>query len=299
MWIKSDIFTFWKAYSSHKKVSTLTWKDRLISQRKIDPKLFELNKQWYYNWHIPITGLISFVIPTICYLYNYKYIIFSNEKSADIENTKRKWINIIHQYSKSVEFEKDFNNYMHKYINPNLSYFSLLNWFYEITIAKMFSQYPQYFWEFVSCNNNFKITKNDQKTQSKRCLNCPKCLSTFSLLRPRISKQQTLEIFWNDIFEQEDKINSFKELLWIKWHKPFECVGTTEEIVLSIYYTYKQYKENNETLPIILKLFEKEVMPTLNKNTISQLEKKLLKQYNEWTIPKPINQYINNETINN
>jgi hypothetical protein len=55
--------------------------------RILDPKLFEMIDQGYYNGHIPITGIIAFVLTTAAYLYDYKYIVMSNEKSANEENT--------------------------------------------------------------------------------------------------------------------------------------------------------------------------------------------------------------------
>jgi hypothetical protein len=60
------------------------------------------------------------------YLYNYKYIILSNEKSASEENLIWNSLKINHQYSKSFEFEKDFVEYKNKYISKNIKYFSLL-----------------------------------------------------------------------------------------------------------------------------------------------------------------------------
>jgi len=41
----------------------------------------------------------------------------SNEKSASEENTTWKDLKINHQYSKSLEFETDLNNYLNTYIS--------------------------------------------------------------------------------------------------------------------------------------------------------------------------------------
>jgi len=74
--------------------------------------LFKLNKEWYYNWHVPITWIIAFVSIVSSYLYDFKNIVLSNEKSADEENTIWNGLKINHQYSKSGEFEKDFRKYV-------------------------------------------------------------------------------------------------------------------------------------------------------------------------------------------
>ena len=81
-------------------------------QRMMDPKLFDMNQQGYYNGHVPISGVIAFVLVTAAYLYDYTYIIMSNEKSANEGNTVLDGIEINHQRSKSYEFESDFNEYI-------------------------------------------------------------------------------------------------------------------------------------------------------------------------------------------
>jgi hypothetical protein len=39
-----------------------------------------------------------------------------------------------------LEFEKDFSEYVEKYISSQLKYFSLLRAFYELKIAEIFSK---------------------------------------------------------------------------------------------------------------------------------------------------------------
>ena len=94
--------------------------------RTMDAKLFDMNTQGYYNGHVPISGIIAFVLTTAAYLYDYKYIIMSNEKSANEGNTVMDGIEINHQRSKSYQFESDFSQYIKKYISPDIEYFSLL-----------------------------------------------------------------------------------------------------------------------------------------------------------------------------
>ena len=89
-------------------------------KRTIDPLLFEMNQQGYYNGHVPISGIIAFVLTTAAYLYNYSYIVMSNERSADEGNTEMDGVIINHQWSKSFEFEEAFSQYLHNYISPDL-----------------------------------------------------------------------------------------------------------------------------------------------------------------------------------
>gem|GEM_PF-5843395 len=50
-------------------------------------------------------------------------------------------------------------------------------------------------------------------------------------------------------------------------------------MVLSLYYSYRVFQENNKKLPIILEMFQKEVLSKLDDNHINKLEKKLFSNY--------------------
>lgn len=54
-----------------------------------------------------------------CIYFFKKYVILSNESSANEPNVKGTKIN--HQYSKTVEFENDFRNYEMEYIKVMLN----------------------------------------------------------------------------------------------------------------------------------------------------------------------------------
>ena len=63
-------------------------KKQIIVKRIIDKKLLELNKKGYLNGHTPFTALLSFLSVFCAVLFNYKNIVFSNEKSANEGNVK-------------------------------------------------------------------------------------------------------------------------------------------------------------------------------------------------------------------
>lgn len=279
--------TFGKDYYLHRAVSDKIGVPRLVMQRIIDPKLFEMNQQGYYNGHVPISGIIAFVLVTAAYLYDYKYIIMSNEKSANEGNTVLDGIEINHQRSKSYQFESDFDQYVKKYISPDLHYFSLLRGMYEINIAKLFSQYPHYFDTFSSCNNNFKVIETNKTTEDRWCGTCPKCAFVYAILRPFINDQQTLDIFGQELYENTELTRLYKELLGIEGIKPFECVGTNEEMTYAMYLYYEQIK-NRHQIPPIMELFKNKVLPTLSPDSLTHLEKKLFTTHMEETnIPEP------------
>jgi len=275
--------TFWKYYYIHKVCEEETWIKRLFIERKISENLFTLNKAGNYNWHVPITWIIAFVLLASGYLYDYKYIALSNEKSANFWNLEWEWLDVNHQYSKSLEFELDLKNYQKNYIGGWIEYFSLLRNVYEVAIAKEFAENKKYFDSFSSCNANFKILEENKTLKNRWCNNCPKCAFVFAILRPFISQEEVNIIFWEDLYNREDLLELFKELLWVSNHKPFECVGTNEEVIISIKKALNKYEEDN--LPVILKYFKENLEDKLSKKDYNVLEEKLYKKYSEHNIP--------------
>ncbi len=96
-------FVFWKSDTIKKDFLNMYWKKELLITRKLSENLFKMNEQWYLNGHVPITWLISFALILVCYLYEYKYIVFSNEKSANIGNTEFFWSIINHRKVKNLK----------------------------------------------------------------------------------------------------------------------------------------------------------------------------------------------------
>jgi tRNA(Ile)-lysidine synthase TilS/MesJ len=199
--------------------------------RFLDEKLFHLYqnppKDKIYNGHVPISATISFIGLLLAVLYDFDEVLTANEKSANEGNVVYLSQIINHQWSKSEEYEKLFNQYVHQFITPNINYRSVIRDLTEIEIGKLFSQYPQYFYHFSSCNQNFKITKKNKK---RWCGQCPKCLFTYLILAPFLSKETIIKIFSEDLLNKKSLIQLFEQLLGEKETKPFECVGTKEDV---------------------------------------------------------------------
>lgn len=294
-WVDFDVCVFWKIDALKEQTAQISQKNIFHVQRKISQSLFDLNEQWYYNWHVPITWIIAFVFELAMYLYDYKYMILSNERSANFGNFSWKSIEVNHQYSKSLEFEQDFWNYVENYISSSQKYFSILRWLYEVKIAKIFALiWKQYFSNFSSCNKNFKILSNNTTAKNKKnwCNSCPKCVFVFSILRPYLSESEMLQIFWEDLFQRNDLEQLFKELLWITGNKPFECVWESEEVMFSLHKSLNKYENN--PLPYILKMYYETIGKNMSEDEIKKSEKKLERIYNDDIIPSNFKQIILN-----
>lgn len=239
-----------KNIPSYKSIETAgyTEDDIKIFNAEIDPLLLELNKKGFLNGHVPFSSQLAFASYIMAYLNNKKYIITSNEASSNEGNIEDS--NVNHQYSKSIDFENDFRSYVNKYFMKDIEYFSLLRPLLEIQIAKIFSHYPKYFHTFRSCNLS---TKN---TGTNWCCNCPKCLFIFIILSPYIDLKTLTNIFSKNLLNEQDFLETFKELLGEKAYKPFECVGTFEEVKYACSKTVRMLKERKEPLPYLLEYFD-------------------------------------------
>ena len=189
-------------------------------RRTLDAKLLELNAQGFLNGHTPFSALLAFITVLAAAATGRKYIALSNEGSANEPTVTGTKIN--HQYSKSMEFESDFRDYIRNNVTPDIQYFSLLRPLSELQIASVFAKNPIYFSQFKSCNVGSKT--------DIWCGKCPKCLFTFIILSPFLSPDKLIEIFGSNLLEDPELENYFDELTGVSEVKPFECIGTVDEV---------------------------------------------------------------------
>lgn len=213
-------------------------------QRTIDPQLIQLNQAGYLNGHTPFSAMLAFVTLLTSTLAGIPNVLLSNESSANEATIIGS--NVNHQYSKSFEFEFDFRNYIHLNLSDNFNYFSFLRPLSELQIAALFSSLKNYHPIFKSCNAG-------SKTDSW-CCNCPKCLFTFTILSPFIPLKDLIEIYGENLFEKKPLLKDLQELTGLSPVKPFECVGTTEEVNLSLWKTIQQ-QDPTKPLPYLLQYF--------------------------------------------
>lgn len=191
-----------------------------VINRTLDPTMLRLNNEGFLNGHTPFSALLAFVSLLIGFGSGSRYIALSNESSANESTVPGTDIN--HQYSKSVEFEKDFRKYVGEHLNEEIQYFSFLRPLNELQIAALFSRFTAYHEVFRSCNAG-------SKTDSW-CGHCPKCLFTWLILSPFITRERLTEIFGKDLMADPALRPVFEELNGTAAVKPFECVGTVEEV---------------------------------------------------------------------
>ena len=216
--------------------------------RTIDKKLIDLNKEGMINGHTPFSAMLAFTSYFVAYLLSKRYIALSNENSANESNVLGEKVN--HQYSKSFEFEKDFEEYSNKYLKAPVKYFSFLRPLNELQIAKIFSKHEKYHKVFKSCNVGSK------GEEWKWCCNCAKCLFAYIILSPFLYKEKLINIFGEDLFEKKELLEIFNQLTGNGDVKPFDCVGTFEEVNYAICKTIENIELNEEKLPYLLDYYK-------------------------------------------
>lgn len=199
-------------------------------KRILDKGILEMNELGFLNGHIPFSAVVAWSTVITAYLTGIRYIALSNENSANESTVKDSFVN--HQYSKSYEFEEDFDEYLKSVIDSDIHYFSLLRPLTEIQIAALFSKHKAYHKAFRSCNAGSK--------QGIWCCNCPKCLFVYIILSPFLSQDELTDIFGENLLNKESLDKDFRELMGIDENKPFECVGTRREVQTCMRYFREQ-----------------------------------------------------------
>lgn len=252
-------------------------KDIIKTFRTIDKELLHLNSEGFLNGHTPFSAIVAFLSLYCAYLIGAQNIVLSNESSANESNIDGTQIN--HQYSKSYEFECDFNNYVKKHFDVDIKYFSILRGFNELQIAKYFASCKQFHKVFKSCNVGSK--------NNVWCTACAKCLFVYIILSPFLSTDELAAIFGCNILEKAELENDFKGLVGISSVKPFECIGTVNEVCCALDMTYEKMKASDEKIPYLLKLYIDTVVEKEPKDAA------LLKEFNEENnIPDRFKDYV-------
>ena len=202
------------------KVAGFSEEQVAVIKRTLDSTMLRMNNEGFLNGHTPFSAMLAFYTLLIGFATNSKYIALSNESSANEPTVPDSEIN--HQYSKSIAFENDFRYYVNKYISSDIEYFSFLRPLNEIQIASLFSRNKDYYMVFKSCNAG-------SKTDSW-CGKCPKCLFTYLIMSPFIPQEDLINIFGKDLLNDNDLRPILKQLKGEADVKPFECVGTIEEV---------------------------------------------------------------------
>lgn len=228
--------------------------DKVIAaKRTLDKNMLELNRQGYLNGHTPFSAIVAFSATIAAYVNGIEYIVLSNESSANESTVEGSYVN--HQYSKSFQFEKDFHEYEEKYIDSGTYYFSLLRPMSEFQIAQHFAKCTEYHDIFRSCNVGSK--------EDIWCGHCPKCLFVWLILSPFLSQKRLSEIFGRNMADDKEMEMYFSQLIGMEKEKPFECVGSRDEINAAVTVTIRDFEDGinrGDRLPYLFERYKESGM---------------------------------------
>lgn len=213
-----------------------------IVSRRLDPKLLEMNAAGALNGHVPVNATLAAAGTLVALLSGRPAVIASNEASASFGNAAWHGIDVNHQWSKSLDFERMFRGWLQRTWDDGPDYFSLLRPLTELRIVKAFATHPEYFGAVTSCNANFR---QSGAAGRRFCLTCPKCVFVSLMARPWLDDAAYHALFGGDALADPANVTLVEELLGLRGTKPFECVGTPEETVAALHLA----KSRGRTIP--------------------------------------------------
>lgn len=203
----------------------------LQARRKIDPRLFEANAAGALNGHIPVTAINSLIAVATALVVGYGPVVMSNERSASVGNLTWQGREINHQWSKGLPAETLLRDALTVHAGLADAYFSLLRGMSELHIASLFARIEAYDNVVTSCNAAFKLSD----ASARWCGNCDKCRFVFLALAPFTDRDRLVGIFAKDMLADAAQLPGYQELCGLTAHKPFECVGDTDECLVALW----------------------------------------------------------------
>jgi len=196
--------------------------------RKLAPELAVMNRAGAWNGHIPVTAVNSAILLCAAILYGFRYIVFSNERSADEATLiTEEGLEVNHQFSKSSTFEVAFRDVIASQVSRDIEYFSVLRPYSELGIVQRFARMEAFHKVYSSCNRNFHL--DGPRVSSRWCLDCPKCRFAALSLAVYLTPAEVIAIQGADLLNEPIQCEGFRALCGLGLEKPFECVGEAGE----------------------------------------------------------------------
>ncbi|PIR48014.1 hypothetical protein COV06_01280 [Candidatus Uhrbacteria bacterium CG10_big_fil_rev_8_21_14_0_10_50_16] len=234
--------------------------DRALDPNIVDPTSAVRTDPQAFNGHVPISAIWSMITVVTAILHGATDIVYSWERSASEGNLEYLGMEINHQWSKSLAFERSLQAYVDTFITKRTRIYSLVRPLSEFHIVQLFTRYPQYFDSFSSCNRNYTQEAIANHAPTFWCNQCPKCAFIFSQLNAFLPHTQVVNIFGEDMFANDNLLDLYRELLGIQGNKPFECVGEAKEVVAAMELAYRRADANDAP---VMQLYAGEVRDTV------------------------------------
>ncbi|CAN5759911.1 hypothetical protein BH11PAT2_BH11PAT2_02680 [soil metagenome] len=232
-----DFFAFGPSLA-HERIATLVGAKTISVTRRRDSRINPVALWHRVSAAYPSVSTFTFTATLLAELLGYDSIIFSNERSADIGNLTYLGLEVNHQWCKSSEAEKITNDYIQRYITPDIRTSSLLREYSELEIVSRFVQHPKYLYTVTSCNSYFCFSRLEQRFLRTPywCRSCPKCIFLFACFAAYLPKKEVVKIFGANLYSRRRLRPLIRRILGVEGFKPLDCVGEPEEMILAMHY---------------------------------------------------------------
>ncbi|MBR1874819.1 hypothetical protein IJ798_00350 [Candidatus Saccharibacteria bacterium] len=218
----------------------LNSKNASVVTRQIDQ--LHLQQSGGLNGHVPITYINEALAIVQAILNNQNIIITSIGQEGAEPHSYIGDLAVNHQWSKTWEAELLLSEYVKRYISEDIHIGSPIRKYSELRISELFIHkcWKKYGYQFSSCNEaNYKQGANNGRLSW--CGHCAKCANTYLLFCPFLAPHILQSLFNDqDLFLKPELTETFKGLLGIdNVLKPFECVGSFEELRFAYHHRLK------------------------------------------------------------
>jgi len=214
-------------------VARMMGTELLVVRRILDEVLTGLSRRpGAYNGHIPVSAIYGIIGCLVALSRGHVFVTVGNESSASIPCTVWKGLKINHQWSKSLHFERLLQS-RRAAMGLAVNYFSPIRPLNAISVAGLFSMYPQYFHVFTSDSASFRIDP-ERRPETRWSLGSVKSLSSYILLLPWVGESELRAMFGRDFLCEPGLKGMLLQLLGASSTPALDCVGTPSELRLSI-----------------------------------------------------------------
>ncbi|EDX72506.1 hypothetical protein MC7420_3578 [Coleofasciculus chthonoplastes PCC 7420] len=174
---------------------------------------------------VPETPVSIFEALPLMLNHGYNDLALAHEKSANTGNLfwDKLGKEVNHQWGKGYEAEKELNQFIQANLLSNFTYFSILQPIYDFRIFKNLTKYPEVLPKIHSCN-----------IQKPWCKKCPKCAYVWLGLMAAFEPASVDAVFGSNLFDDDDLLPIFREMVGLGEHTPFECIGEIDESRLAM-----------------------------------------------------------------
>jgi hypothetical protein len=160
----------------------------------------------------------------IALAHGYRHVVVGHERSANVGNLvwEATGEEINHQWGKSFEAEQLISSYVQQYLVADIGYWSLLQPVHDAIIFSLLRRDLGAIPATHSCN-----------LRKPWCGRCPKCAYVALGYLAYLPVGPVIALFGGNLLDVEANLLSYRQMLGLEEHTPFECIGQVPEARLA------------------------------------------------------------------